>query len=238
MYASSSPTSTSALMSISLAVTSPGSLLTISSSTASSRSSLNLMSLMLRMMSTTSSLMPGTVENSWLTPSILTFVTAAPSSPESITLRKELPKVCPRPRGNGSATNTPRRSSSSSTLKRGGAMSNIVKLPPAYKGFRLPTVELDNELLLDRRIDLIAPRRVQDAARKVVVVRLQPRRNRHHVLDSVHYRLEVPALLPHRDHVPRLQDSRRDVVLTAVEEEVPVHHKLARLRPTGSETHP
>src|SRR5215203_6996825 len=238
MYASGSKISTSALSSTSAAVTLPASLLVISNSMGSSRSSLNFRPFTLRMMSTTSSLTPGMVENSCATPSILTLVTAEPVSPESITRRSALPSVCPRPRGSGSATNSPRRSTSSSTLKRGGAMSNIVKLPPAYKGFRLPTVELDNELLLDRRIYLIAPRRVQDAACKVVVVRLQPRRNRHHVLDRVHYRLEVPALLPHRDHVPRLQDSRRNVVLTAVKEEVPVHHELARLRPTGGETHP
>ena len=45
---------------------------------------------MLRMMSTTSSLTPGIVENSWLTPSTLIFVTAAPVSPLSITRRKRV----------------------------------------------------------------------------------------------------------------------------------------------------
>src|SRR5215216_6459770 len=240
MYASSSTTSTSALMSISLAVTSPGSLLTISSSTASSRSSLNLKSLTLRMMSTTSSLTPGTVENSWLTPSILTFVTAAPSSPESNTLLKELPKVCPRPRGNGSATNLPRLSSSSSTLKRGGAMSNIVKLPPASNVLFvcLPAVELDYELLFDGRVDLVPPRRVQNPACEVVVVSFQPRWHRDDLLDRIHYRLQVPALLPDCDHVPRLQDRRWDVVLAPVQEEVAVHHELPRLRAAGGEAHP
>ena len=71
-----------------------------------------------------------TIKHIALTFSILTFVVAAPSRPESITLRRELPRVCPSPRGKGSATNRPCRSSSSSTLKRGGAMSNIVKKPP------------------------------------------------------------------------------------------------------------
>jgi hypothetical protein len=50
-----------------------------------------------------------------------------------MTRLKELPKVCPSPRGNGSATKVPRLDSSSSTLKRGGAMSNIVKISPARK---------------------------------------------------------------------------------------------------------
>ena len=47
----------------------------------------------LRMMSVTSSRTPGSVVNSWATPSILTAVTAAPSSEESSTRRSELPNV-------------------------------------------------------------------------------------------------------------------------------------------------
>src|SRR4028119_1118037 len=195
MYASSSTISTSALSSMSDALTSPGPVFITSSSTGSSRSSLNFRSLMLRTISTTSSFTPGTVENSWLTPSMRILVTAVPSRPESITLRRELPRVCPRPRGKGSATNLPRRSSSSSTLKRGGAMSNIVKLPPTLnESFRLAAVELDDQLLLDGRVNLIASRRMQNTARKVVVIRLKPRRDRHDILDCVHYRLQLPAL--------------------------------------------
>jgi hypothetical protein len=49
--------------------------------------------LRLRMMSVTSSLTPVSVENSCATPSILTEVTAAPSSDESSTRRSELPNV-------------------------------------------------------------------------------------------------------------------------------------------------
>ena len=45
------------------------------------------------MMSVTSSRTPGSVVNSWATPSILTAVTAAPSSEESSTRRSELPNV-------------------------------------------------------------------------------------------------------------------------------------------------
>jgi hypothetical protein len=47
----------------------------------------------LRMMSVTSSRTPGNVVNSWETPSIFTAVTAAPSSEDSSTRRRELPKV-------------------------------------------------------------------------------------------------------------------------------------------------
>src|SRR5215204_3048158 len=228
---------------MSAAVTSPGPSLVIWSSIGSSRSSLNFRPFTLRMMSTTSSLTPGMVENSCATPSILTLVTAEPVSPESITRRSALPSVCPRPRGSGSATNSPRRSTSSSTLKRGGAMSNIVKIPPAkYCSVCVPApslaaVELDDELLFDGDIYLVAPRRVQDAARVVVVIRLQPRRDRHDVLHGVRYRLQASALLFYRDHIPLLQDRRWYVVLAPVEQEVPVHHELARLRPARREAH-
>src|ERR671916_2829626 len=238
MYASGSTTSTSALSSMSAAVTSPGPSFAIVSSMGSSRSSLNFKPLMLRMMSTTSSLTPSIVENSCETPSMRILVTAAPVSPESMTRLSELPRVWPKPRGNGSATNVPRRPSSSSTLKRGGAMSNIVKVSPARNISSLPAVELDNELLFDGRVDLVAPRSVQDPAREVVVVGLEPGRNGYHVLDGVLDRLQVPALLPDRYDVVRLEYGGRDVVLAAVELEVPGHDELARLRAAGGETQP
>src|SRR5919107_50950 len=238
MYASGSTTSTSAFNSMSAAVTSPGPSLAIVSSIGSSRSSLNFKPFTLRMMSTTSSLTPSIVENSCETPSMRTLVTAAPVSPESMTRLSELPRVWPSPRGSGSATNVPRRPSSSSTLKRGGAMSNIVKISPARNVSSLPAVELDDELLFDGRVDLVAPRRMQEAAREVVVVGLQPRRNGYHVLDGVLDGLQVPALLLDRDDVARLEYSRRDVVFAAVELEVPVHDELARLRAAGREPHP
>src|SRR5215216_6166706 len=238
MYASGSTTSTSALSSMSAAVTSPGLSFAIVSSMGSSRSSSNFKSLMLRMMSTTSSLTPSIVENSCETPSMRILVTAAPVSPESMTRLSELPRVWPSPRGNGSATKVPRRPSSSSTLKRGGAMSNIVKVSPARNVLSLPAVELDDELLFDGRVDLIAPRRMQEPAREVVVVGLQPGRNGDHVLYGVLDGLQVPALLLDRDDVARLEYGRRDVVLAAVELEVPVYDELPRLRAAGGEAHP
>src|ERR671913_1193244 len=235
MYASGSTTSTSALSSMSAAVTSPGPSFAIVSSMGSSRSSLNFKLLMLRMMSTTSSLTPSIVENSCETPSMRILVTAAPVSPESMTRLSELPRVWPSPRGNGSATKVPRQPSSSSTLKRGGAMSNIVKVSPARNVLSLPAVELDDELLFDGRVDLVAPRGMQEAAREVVVVGLEPGWYGHHVLDGVLDGLEIPALLPDRDDVTGLEYRRRDVVLAAVELEVPVHDELARLRAAGGE---
>src|SRR5215218_7460806 len=220
-------------------LTSPGPSLVISSSIGSSRSSLNFSPFTLRMMSTTSSLTPGIVENSWLTPSIRTLVTAAPGSPESITRRKELPRVCPRPRGSGSATKVPRRSSSSSTLKRGGAISNIVKVPPVRNMVcLLPAVELDDQLLFDGRVYLVPARGVQNPAREVLVVGLEPRRDGDDLLDGGLDRLQVAALLLHGDHIPQAQNGRRDVVLAPVQEEVSVGDELPGLRPARREAHP
>src|ERR687895_1926736 len=223
---------------MSAAVTSPGPSLVMESSMGSSRSSLNFRPFTLRMMSTTSSLMPSMVENSCETPSMRTFVTAAPESPESITRRKELPKVCPKPRGSGSATKIPRRSSSSSTLKRGGAISNIVKVPPAKGMVRLlSAVKLDDELLFDGSVYLVPARGVENPAREVLVVCLEPRRDGDDLLDGVLDRRQVPALLLDGDNVLRPQDGRRDVVFAPVKEEVPVGDELARLRPARREAH-
>ena len=56
------------------------------------------------MTSVTSSLTPGSVENSCETPSILTELTAAPSSDDRRTRRSALPNVCPKPRSSGSTS--------------------------------------------------------------------------------------------------------------------------------------
>jgi len=50
---------------------------------------------MLSISSVTSSVTPGTVENSCCTPSILIEVAAAPGNDESKILRSELPRVVP-----------------------------------------------------------------------------------------------------------------------------------------------
>src|SRR3954454_21542210 len=63
----------------------------------------------LRTMSVTSSRTPVSELNSCSTPSILIEVTAAPCSELRSTRRSELPRVIPKPRSSGSATNTARR---------------------------------------------------------------------------------------------------------------------------------
>ena len=78
---------------MSAAVTAPGPCLRRYITTGSSCSELTTSSLMLRMMSVTSSLTPGTVVNSCRTPSIRMLVTEAPGMEESSVRRRELPRV-------------------------------------------------------------------------------------------------------------------------------------------------
>ena len=73
---------------------SPGPVATSGTSTTSASVCIRTtMSLRLRMMSVTSSLIPEMLENSWATPSIRTLVIAAPFSDESRTRRRLLPYV-------------------------------------------------------------------------------------------------------------------------------------------------
>ena len=81
------------------------------------------------MMSVTSSRTPGTEVNSWATPSILTEVTAAPSSADSSTRRRLLPNVYPKPRSSGSTTNVPDWSPTSSDVILGMKSSMFVQSP-------------------------------------------------------------------------------------------------------------
>ncbi len=78
---------------MSAAVTAPGPCLRRYITTGSSCSLETTRPLMLRMISVTSSLTPGIVENSWSTPSMRMLVTAAPGMLESRVRRSELPSV-------------------------------------------------------------------------------------------------------------------------------------------------
>ena len=78
---------------MSAAVTAPEPCLRRYITTGSSCSLETTRPLMLRMISVTSSLTPGIVENSWSTPSMRMLVTAAPGMLESRVRRSELPSV-------------------------------------------------------------------------------------------------------------------------------------------------
>src|SRR5690606_40502444 len=75
--------------------------------------------LMLRTISTTSSLTPGTVSNSCWLPSRRMLVTAAPGMDESSVRRSELPSVYPNPGSRGSMTNAERNSEMTSSQRVG-----------------------------------------------------------------------------------------------------------------------
>ncbi len=93
------------------AVTPPGPLAFRYTVTGSSSSERITMSLMFRMMSVTSSVTLGIVENSCSTPSILTEETAVPGIEERSVLRREFPRVCPKPGSSGSIVKVERLSS-------------------------------------------------------------------------------------------------------------------------------
>ena len=78
---------------MSAAVTVPGPCLRRYMTTGSSCSEETTRPLMLRMSSVTSSFTPGTVVNSWRTPSIRMLVTEAPGMDESSVRRRLLPSV-------------------------------------------------------------------------------------------------------------------------------------------------
>src|SRR5919201_391098 len=171
-------TSSSAGASMSPAVTSPGPrLATCTSISGESPCSRQIRFFMLRMMSVTSSRTPGSVVNSCAVPSILTDVTAAPSSDESSTRRSELPNVYPKTRSSGSIPNTPRSSSTSSWTIL-GTWNSIRLVRVAIASFLLLRVELDDERFLDRRVDLFALGPLEHLPGQAVVVGLQPRGHR------------------------------------------------------------
>ena len=93
MYSSGLWISTPAGAEMSSAVTAPGPCLRRYATTGSSNSDETTSDFRLRRNSVTSSLTPGTVENSCRTPSIRTLVTEAPGMDESRVRRIELPRV-------------------------------------------------------------------------------------------------------------------------------------------------
>ena len=80
--------------------------------------------------SITPSLTLGMVEYSWRTPSILTQVTAAPSTELSRIRRMGFPMVIPYPRSSGSMANFPYLSPVSSTLISGKIASGLWGVTP------------------------------------------------------------------------------------------------------------
>src|SRR5665647_1573633 len=122
---------------------------------------------------------------------------AAPSSEDSSTRRRALPKVYPKPRASGSTMKRPRFSPTGSYVLCGVAKSN--KRP----SYGLLGVQLDDERLLDRDVDVGALGQTKDLPHHIVVVRLQPGRHR---------RGQVGGVLDDRLQAFAAQNGRDDLV--------------------------
>src|SRR3954464_915031 len=237
--------------SMSPAVTSPGPLATSGTSiSAASECIRATISLRLRTMSVTSSFTPEMVENSCATPSIRTLVTAAPASELSRTPRSEYTNGYPKPRSSGSIVNVPRLSSTFSAeiwgvwnssmgfLRVGGPPPGDPRNAVGRAAGVLLRVELDDELLLHRRVDLRTLGVAQHLRRQSVVIRLKPRRDGGRQFGRVadHLGRAGPSL--DRDHIVGTHLVRRHVHAPAVDGPVAVQDELASLPPRSREAEP
>src|SRR5262245_6446127 len=184
--------------------------------------------------SVTSSMTPGSVENSCSTPSMRTDVIDAPCSDDRSTRRSALPSVVPKPRSSGSSVNLPYRSElpPSATSPFGiWRFFHFICKPPSGMGRRSSLrVELDDQLFVDRHADGCARRHVQDPARQSLGMQLEPVRHAlplagiERVLDHGH----LTTLLTHLHLVPGTNLERGNVDIAAVHREVAVTDELAR----------
>src|SRR5512143_918334 len=200
-------------------------------------------SLRLRMISVTSSITPGRVENSCSTPSMRTAVMAAPSSDDRSTRRGALPSVMPNPRSRGSMTNLPYPvvfPASATTCFGMVRFFHFIRQPPRGERVGSLRVELDDELLVDRRGDRRAGRDADHAPARVLGAQRQPLRRGLPLarLERVHDDGHLAALLAHLDLVARAHQERGDVHLAPVHREVTVPHQLAGLVPVHGEPEP
>src|SRR5688500_53258 len=111
-----------------------------------------------------------------------------------------------------------------------------VVLSPSGPGVPgLLRVELDDELLLDRRVDLRTVRQLQNFAAEVVVVGLEPRGDRGGEVGRVAHDLLGRRVRCDRDHAVGPHLAARDVHAAAVHVEVTVANELPGLRARGGE---
>src|ERR1700676_3477303 len=156
--------------------------------------------------STTSSCTPSMLVYSCSTPSISTSVIAAPGIEDSSTRRRALPRVWPNPRSNGSMTTRAWRGATGCTLTTRGfknsetdacirrhpklKMNSSIRCHAAGHGSRLLRIQLHDQVLVDVRQHLIAPRHRLEHAAKLLVADLDPigeadlRRYRERTLDA------------------------------------------------------
>src|SRR5262245_3669612 len=241
------------------AVTGPGPFLERRSSALSRVCILSATCLRFSRMSTTSSCTPSMEVYSCSTPSISTSVMAAPGMDDSNTRRRALPSVWPKPRSNGSITTRAWRGAVGCTFTTRGLRNSLTEpcidftfrlfdgmktgppqfeadpnqtIPAERPGKRSLAVQLDDEVLVDVRQDLIATRHRLEHATEFRAVHIHPlgqtdlRRDLHRAL---HAQLLL-RLLAHGDDVAGLALIRRDRDHAVIHRDGLVRHELARFR--------
>src|SRR5262249_9437681 len=153
------------------------------------------------------------------------------------TRRSEFPNVYPNPRSRGSIMKMPRFSSTSSWTIL-GIWNSIRLVRVAIGSFRagLLRVELDDQGLLNGRVDLAPLRRLENLSGQAVVVGLEPWGDRGGEVGRVTDGLLGSRAGAERHHIVGLDLVRRDVHAPAVDEEMPVADELAGLRARGCES--
>src|SRR6266540_28514 len=231
-------TSMSAGGTMSAAVTSPGPVARRNIVAGSLVSERSRSSLTLRMMSVTSSLTPGMLENSCRTPSILIDVTAAPGMDDSSVRRSELPSVYPKPGSSGSITNRERVSLRGCVSIRGREISMCFFTSGSQARYltwvghiRLPRVQLHDQLLLDPDLDLVAGGEAENRGLGLSGVPVEPVRRRPAGLELdrfVDVQIAAHVLFDLHD-VARLDRVGRDVHDPSVHRHMAVPDELAGL---------
>src|SRR3954469_18152463 len=212
--------------------TSAGPRLSRRSVTGSSDVHRSTRSLRFRMTSVTSALTPLITSNSWSASSNRTCVTDAPGIDESNVRRKLLPRVWPKPGSRGAIVKRCRLPSASPASISGRWMISMQMPSVVWRVFGgcLLGVELDDELLAHRDLDLLPEREV--AHRHLELGRNGVEPLRHGAVEGV-------DVVANHDHAARLLTQRHDVVLAeherrdrdalAVHRHVAVAHELPSL---------
>src|SRR6184192_1598208 len=216
IFASGLTISISLVVMMSAAVASPGPVFSRVSVTGSLANERRRICFRLRTSWTTSSLIPGIVENSWATPRTRAAVIAAPGSELRSTRRSEFARVVPYPGGSGSHANLAYRSSPSirSILGTQALLGSWLRFLPAG----LARIMLDDELGIDLRLDLFAARGREHLGGVCVWIDLEPARARLRLRPGGHLFevVRATALFGDRDGVTGLDRIARGLRLAAV----------------------